>query len=508
MEEVTIDGNSMTLEKAMSLALGKAKAKLSESSREKMQDSRDAVERMVDSGETVYGINTGFGAMSSISIDGDELELLQANLVRSHACGVGQNMSPEHALLMMVYRANSLSCGVSGARPEVVDLMLAMINEQIAPIVPRIGSLGASGDLAPLSHMALSMMGEGECSINKSGNWTNCKSSVALSQAGLNPLKLKAKEGLSLINGTSQMCAYLTVTVLNLENLAIVADASVACSVEAIRGSHKPFDNRIHASRPQLGQLKSASRIINLLQNSEIMLSHADCDRVQDAYCFRCSPQVHGPVNDLLNETRRMLEIEINSATDNPLVFVSEDGSVDIISGGNFHGQNLALASDSIAVACHELASISERRINQIMDPKWSGQKAFLANREGLESGLMIVQYVAASIISELQLLSNPTTTSNIPVSMGKEDHVSMGATGTYRSFKATKLLSQALANELVCSSEALDRISEKPGDGVSKIHKFIRTIVAPLESDRPLTKECESLSNAILLGELTKALE
>ena len=289
-----------------------------------------------------------------------------------------------------------------------------------------------------------------------------------------------------------------------METLSLAADASIACSLEAIKGSHKPFDRRIHVSRPQLGQSISAARISEFVSKSEIMLSHADYERVQDAYCFRCSPQVHGPVIDMIRDARRMLEIEINSATDNPLVFVDDDGSVDIISGGNFHGQNLSLASDSIAIACHELASISERRINQILDPNWSGQKPFLAKNEGLESGLMIVQYVAAAIISELHLLANPASTSNVPVSMGKEDHVSMGATGTYRAMQSSILLSQVLANELVCSTEALDEIEESPGIGVSKVTEWVRKHVERLDGDRSLTKECENLSEAILDGGLT----
>ncbi len=503
MAEIKIDGNTLTIEQAMSISRGESTASVAAESKERMTKSRAAVEEIIRSGDTVYGINTGFGAMSSVRIDDEEIEALQENLVRSHACGVGDKMDPEHVLLMMVFRANSIAKGVSGARPELVEHILSMVNSRISPDVPRIGSLGASGDLAPLSHMALSMMGEGNCSVYTNGSWKHQGSKEALAKAGLKPIKLRAKEGLSLINGTSQMCAYLASTLLNMETLSFAADASLACSLEAIRGSQKPFDPRVHSSRPQFGQALSAARVLELLSDSEISSSDEDYERVQDAYCFRCGPQVHGPVIDLLRETRRMLEIEINSATDNPLVFTDRD-TPEIISGGNFHGQNLALASDSIAIACHELATISERRINQILDPNWSGQNAFLAEKEGLESGLMIVQYVAASIISELHLLANPTTTSNVPVSMGKEDHVSMGSTGCFRANKSSILLSQAIANELVCSSEALDRIDGKFGNGVSKIQKWVRTLVGPLKGDRTLTEECEKLSESILNGELT----
>ena len=507
MHEIALDGNSLMPEQAMAVSSGNLKAILSDGSRGAMEASRAVIERIIKSDDVVYGINTGFGALSSVRIEGSELEQLQANLVRSHACGVGDLMQPEHVLLMMTYRANSLAKGVSGARPEIVDLMLDMVNHGIAPVVPRIGSLGASGDLAPLSHMTMGMMGEGDCMQRTDSGWDRVSSSEALSSVGLSPVTLKAKEGLSLINGTSQMCAFLTVSILNLEMLTMAADACVACSVEAIRGSHSPFDPRIHANRPQHGQSVSAARISGLLLGSEILQSHADCDRVQDAYCFRCSPQVHGPVIDLLVETRRMLEIEINSATDNPLVFLDGE-SADIVSGGNFHGQNIAMASDSIAVACHELASISERRVNQMLDPHWSGQKAFLAHYEGLESGYMIIQYVSAALIAELHLLANPATTANVPVSMGKEDHASMGATGAFRSMQSTILLSQVLANEMVCSSETLGRIDEDAGPGVTRIVDWVRQYVEPFQGDRSMTAECESLSHHMLDGGMSGVFE
>jgi histidine ammonia-lyase len=500
--DIEIDGHSLTIEEAISIANGNNTAILSNSSRKRMEESRKGVEKIIHSGEVIYGINTGFGAMSSVRIAGDDIEQLQTNLIKSHACGVGELMESEHVLLMMVLRANSLAKGVSGIRPKIVDLLLSMVNNGIAPIIPRIGSLGASGDLAPLSHMSLAILGEGQSMVREESGWVSMSSLDALHKFGLEPTQLAAKEGLSLINGTSQMCAYMALTLLNLEKLVFAADSSAATSLEAIKGSHSPFDTRIHDNRPQIGQSISAARISALLKGSEIKISHVDCDRVQDAYCFRCVPQVHGPVIDLLTETRRMLEIEINSATDNPLVFVNDE-DVDVISGGNFHGQNLALASDSIAIACHELASISERRINQVLDPKWSGQIPFLAKNEGLESGYMIIQYVAAACIAELHLLANPVTTSNIPVSMGKEDHVSMGATGTFRSLQSTALLSQVLANELICATEALDRIPHKPGEGVAEIHHWVRKYVDQYDGDSVMSKECTTLSNQLLDGGL-----
>jgi len=504
--DIKIDGQTLTLEAAISISRGHSSAILCEDARLRMAESRKAVESIIESGKIIYGINTGFGAMSSVKIGEEDLEKLQANLIRSHACGVGHKMEPEHVLLMMVFRANSLAKGVSGIRPEIVELLLDMVNNGIAPVIPRIGSLGASGDLAPLSHMALAILGEGESMVRNETGWETIASSDALGNAGLKPSKLAAKEGLSLINGTSQMCCYLALTLTNLDILINAADASAAASLEAIKGSHAPYDSRIHEARPQLGQSESSTRIRGLLKDSDIKLSHADCDRVQDAYCFRCVPQVHGPVIDLLNESKRMLDIEINSATDNPLVFVKEE-EVEVLSGGNFHGQNLALASDNIAVACHELASISERRMNQVLDPKWSDQIPFLALNEGLESGYMIVQYVAAACLAELHLLANPVTTSNVPVSMGKEDHVSMGATGTYRSLQSTILLSQVLANELICSTEALDRIPNQPGTGVGIIYNWVRSHVAKYTGDKVMSDECSNLSDNLLKGHLKNIL-
>jgi histidine ammonia-lyase len=504
MNDLLIDGNSLKIEDIININDNNICVILSEDARIKMLKSREVVEKIIDNNDIVYGINTGFGSLSSVTIDSNSLGDLQTNLVRSHACGVGKKMKPEHVIMMMLIRANSISKGYSGTRIDVVNLLISMINKNIAPVIPRIGSLGASGDLAPLSHLALAMIGEGDCMIkSEKGLWIRKTAKEALSEQGLIPLSLQAKEGLSLINGTSQMCTYLALAVSNLDHLIFAADAAIACSLEAIKGSHSPFDPRIHNVRPHYGQSLSAARVLELVSNSEINISHIDCDRVQDSYSFRCAPQVHGPIIESLKESRKMLEIEINSATDNPLVF-PDSGAWSVISGGNFHGQNLSMASDNLAIACHELASISERRTNQILDPKWSNQKAFLANIEGLESGLMIVQYVSAALLSELKLLSNPTSVGNVPVSNGKEDHVSMGATGTYRTYKATKFLSQVIANELICSSEALNRILEKPGTGVQIISDWVSSIVAPLTEDRSMTNDCENISEKILLGNLS----
>ncbi len=503
MRELVIDGESLTISDVVETGFGRTRVSLSDGARKKMKESRLGIDEILESRKTTYGINTGFGALSSVSIDSDKLEDLQANLIRSHACGIGDEMENEHTLMMMLIRANTLCRGNSGARPIVVDTLISMINNRVCPVIPRIGSLGASGDLAPLSHLAMGMMGEGPCNVlDGEGNWIRMTALDALRKFGIEPIIPAAKEGLSLINGTSQMCAFMSEALHNLDILCFASDASTACTVEAIRGSHKPFDSRIHLSRPHPGQMISAARISSLLSGSQIKISHENCERVQDAYSIRCSPQVHGPVIDILKESRRILEIEINSSTDNPLIFT--DGDIEVISGGNFHGQYIALCSDSIAVACHELASISERRINQVLDPQWSGHSPFLASKEGLESGLMIIQYSSAAVLSELHLMSAPASTSNVPVSMGKEDHASMGATGSFRSMKSTRLLSNVIANELICGCEALDRIVENPGTGVAEIKEWVRAIVNPLQGDRQLSDDTRNLSKAILDGGLT----
>ena len=501
---IVLDGNSLTLEELVSIKNISTKVMLSDESINAINLSRKLVEEIVSSGEGVYGINTGFGALSNVTVPKEQLKQLQTNLIRSHACGVGEKMDPDSVLMMMMVRVNSLAKGNSGARLELVQLLIEMINNRIAPVIPRIGSLGASGDLAPLSHMTLAMMGESMSQVQSNdGSWNTRNSSEILHEFNLKPIILHAKEGLSLINGTSQMCAYLSQSIINCEMLIFAADAALATSIEAIKGTYVAFDQRIHDVRPQYGQSISASRIRSFLINSDINKSHENCDRVQDSYSFRCAPQVHGPMIDILREARRILSVEINSATDNPLVF-SNNGKAEVISGGNFHGQILALTSDNLAVCIHEIASISERRINQVLDPQWSNQKAFLANNEGLDSGLMIVQYVAAAVIAELSLLSNPVTTTNIPVSMGKEDHVSMGATGAFRTFKCSKLLSSVISSELICSSQALENIPEKASDSVILIHNWIREYVPKLVEDRSTSNDTEIIADKILTSEFS----
>ncbi len=499
--DVTIDGKSLTIESLISIRDGGAQAKLSDSAITAMRDSRRAIENILDSDAVVYGINTGFGAMSSVQIDKADLAKLQANLIRSHACGVGELMSPEHVLMMMTIRANSLAVGHSGIRPEIVEVLLEFVNARICPVVPRIGSLGASGDLAPLAHLALGLIGENEFLVEVDDGWEVIDANEAFSTINRTPISLEAKEGLSLINGTSQMCTYLAESISVMESLVFTADCAAAASVEAIRGSHRAFDPRIHSARPHKGQLISSARIYSLLSNSAINDSHADCDRVQDPYSLRCAAQVHGPVIEALIRARSILEIELNSATDNPLVFTTEDGNADVISGGNFHGENLAIIADNLAVCAHELGSISERRTNLLMSPQWTGLPAFLAVEEGLESGLMIVQYVSAACLAELHLLANPASTSNVPVSMEKEDHVSMGATACYRLISSCEMLSRILANELISAIGCLRLIPEAPGKGVGNIVQLVDPFIPELAADQSLSEVSDALAAGLRYG-------
>ena len=512
-EIVQIDGSSLTPEDVIALAKGQKKAVFCSNARERVSAARAAVEGIISRGETAYGINTGFGSLSKVGIDAADLEQLQVNLVRSHACGMGDLMHPEDVLAMMVIRANSLAKGNSGNRPEVIDLLINCVHSGIAPRVPRIGSLGASGDLAPLAHIAVGLIGEGDAFIRSAtqqrwgefDGWRQTQMSGALKLAGLEPLRLQAKEGLSLINGTTQMCAWFSSAILQLEGLSACADIVLGTSIEALQGSHKPFDDRLHAARPQPGQRRMASRMRHILEDSAINAAHVNCSKVQDAYSLRCSPQVHGPVLDLIDHARQMLEIELNSATDNPLIFpdAANPGPHEVISGGNFHGEILCLHADALSVACHELASISERRTNQLLDPAWSGLPAYLAKDAGLDSGLMIVQYVAAAVIAEMHVLGAPASLSNVPVSNNKEDHVSMGATAAHKLSQQTSLLAKVLACELISAVEALEHQTLKSSAIVEATRAWTRQFVAPLTEDRTWSDDLEKIAQGLLAGDL-----
>jgi histidine ammonia-lyase len=447
-----------------------------------MRRSRAVIERVTADREVVYGVTTGFGKFADRAIPSDLLEQLQHNLVMSHSVGVGEPLAPDVVRAMMVLRVASLAQGFSGIRVETVQRLLDLLNRGIIPIIPSRGSVGASGDLAPLAHLALVLIGEGEAMVD------GCPVSGAdaLERAGLEPIRLAAKEGLALINGTQMMCAIGALVVYDALNVLEVADIAGAMSLEAIRGTDRAFDERVHRLRPHRGQIESAQHLLYLTKSSEIMHSHRhDAHRVQDPYSFRCMPQVHGASRDAIRYARSVIETEINSVTDNPLIFGDEG---EIISCGNFHGQPLAIALDLAAIALAEIANISERRIEAMLDPHMSELPPFLTLRGGVDSGYMVSQYTAASLVSENKILSHPASVDSIPTSANQEDHVSMGATAALKSAKVLENVETVLAIELLCAAEGIDhRRPLKTSLPLERVHRVVRSEVPHLHTDRAL---------------------
>ena len=474
---------------------------LSNDAKERIHAARLLVEQRAESDEPVYGVNTGFGFLSNVRIPKKDLAQLQVNLIRSHSTGVGPPLSPEQTRALMLLRANVMATGRSGVRLETVEMLLAMLNLDVLPIVPSKGSVGASGDLAPLAHLALAMIGEGH--VLHRGRVKPSKE--ALGEVGLKPLSLAAKEGLCLINGTQAMGALGCLALMEAEELATIADIVGAMSVEGQKGTPAAFDERIQQARPHAGQIRSAENLRRLLADSEIVESHKDCDKVQDAYSFRCMPQVHGATRDALEYVRKTLETEINSATDNPLVFAETDT---MLSGGNFHGQPLALALDFLAIAVSELANISDRRVEQLIDPALSGLPAFLAVDPGLNSGFMLAQVTSASLINENRVLCHPASTDSIPTSANREDHVSMGMTSARKALEVVANTRTCLAIELLCAAQAIDLLKLRPGRGIEAAHRAIRQRVPFMEQDRVLSADIEAATALCESGELVRAVE
>ena len=497
---VQLDGTTLTPAEVERISTNHADVSISEAAWQRVNVARDVVEGILERGETVYGINTGFGALVHQRISPDDLATLQTNLIRSHATGLGEPMTRASVRAMMVVRINSLVKGHSGVHPEVLEQLVSFLNHDIVPHVPRIGSLGASGDLAPLSHMALALLGEGEV-LSEQGQAISTKE--VLTEKGMIGIKLRAKDGLSLINGTSQMLAFMTLAERRLNALMPLADLILCTSMEARKASVKPSDDRVHQARPHPGQRLVAERIRTIMAHSPILASHADCDRVQDAYSFRCAPQVHGAVLQRYHALVETLEIELNSATDNPLIFPDPQnpGPHEVISQGNFHGEVIALAADSMSAALFELGSISERRIDQMLDPARSELPAFLAQNSGLESGLMIVQYVAGASLAELHGHVMPRAAFSTSTSAGQEDHVSMGATAAWNLLEATKRLSEVLACELFVACEALECEETEPAPFVAALKQRVRTIAKPLTGDRSTSKELISIAEELCDG-------
>jgi histidine ammonia-lyase len=501
---IRLTGDDLRIEDVWAVAFADVGAELSDDARRKMRAARELVERAAHgTREHTYGINTGFGRFVSKSIPEEQTEELQLRLLRSHACGVGDPYPPEIVRAAMLLRANALAKGNSGARVETVELLLECLARGVLPYVPSRGSVGASGDLAPLAHLALPLVGEGEA-------WYEgdlMSGAGALAAASLEPTRLAAKEGLSLVNGTQFMAAYGALGIVRARRLAKVADFACALSLEALQGSRTSFLPQIHRLRPLRGQGEAAANVLRLLEGSAINESHKWCDKVQDAYSLRCAPQVHGAARDLLSYVEGTVAVELNAATDNPLVLVEDEL---LVSNGNFHGQPLAFALDALAMACSELANISERRIERLVNPNLSdGLPAFLTEDGGLNSGFMIPQYVAASLVSENKALCHPASVDSIPTSAGQEDHVSMGNAAGLKAWQVLANAERALAIELLAGAQAVEFLAPlEPGEGVRATRAFVRTLSPRLGDDRPLAPDIEAVAVAIRDGSLAAAVE
>jgi histidine ammonia-lyase len=466
----------------------------------------EAIQRGGDQAPAVYGVNTGFGFLADVRISAAQVRELQRNLIRSHAAGVGEPLSDEVVRGMLLLRAEVLARGHSGVRREIAELLVEMLNREVHPIIPRQGSVGASGDLAPLAHLALVVMGEGEARVGRGAATRRLPGGEALRTVGLSPIELEAKEGISLVNGTQCMTAIGALALLEAESACRLADVIGALSLEALKGTPRAFDPRIHAARPHAGQSRSARNLVRLLTGSGIVESHRDCGKVQDPYSLRCMPQVHGATRDALGYARGVLEIEARSATDNPLVFA---GSGDeLISGGNFHGQPVALALDFAGMATSELASISERRIEQLVNPHLSsGLPAFLAPDSGLHSGFMIAQVTAAALVSEDKILAHPASVDSIPSSAGREDHVSMGVHAADKLSRIVGNVRNVLAIELLCAAQGVDlRAPYRPNAALSAVHAAVRTRVPMMERDRALHPDITAVRALLDEGAIERA--
>jgi histidine ammonia-lyase len=500
-EAIVLTGENLTLADVWAVAIDGSTATLADSARARMVSARELVDGI--GAEHTYGVNTGFGRFVSAHVPEELAEELQLRLLRSHACGVGEPYPDEVVQGAMLLRANALAKGFSGARVATVELLLECLNRGLVPRVPARGSVGASGDLAPLAHLALPLVGEGQATVD--GRLLD--GADALRAVGLEPVRLASKEGLSLVNGTQFMAAMATLGVVRARRLAATADLACALSLESLQGSRTSFRPAVHRARPLKGQQESAANVWRLLEGSAIIESHLWCDKVQDAYALRCAPQVHGACRDLLDYVAATVEVELNAATDNPLVLLDEG---DIVSAGNFHGQPLAFALDALAMAVAELASISERRVERLVNPSLSdGLPPFLVEEGGLNSGFMIPQYVAAALVSENKVLAHPASVDSIPTSAGQEDHVSMGNAAGLKALRVLDNAERALAIELLAGAQAIEFLAPlQPGGGVRAVHDVVRGMSRRLDEDRSLSADIELVADAIRSGTIVAAAE
>jgi len=504
---ILLTGNDLTFGQLYAVALQNESVSLAPAAVARMKASRAIVDRLVAANQTAYGINTGFGKLASVRISAEQVRQLQVNLVRSHACGIGTPLSPPETRAMMLLRANALAKGLSGVRPVVVETLCAMLNAGVHPVIPSQGSVGASGDLAPLAHLAQVVIGEGEAHLKHE----KLSGAEALKRAGIIPVELEAKEGLSLLNGTQGMLALLSLALLEADTLADTADVAASLSLDALRGSPGAFDARIMHARAYAGAGKTARNLAHLNEGSQIRESHRAPDkdtRVQDAYSLRCTPQVHGAVRDSLVQAREMAMVELNSATDNPLVFVKPNGEGDIVSGGNFHGQPLAMAADQVAIAIATLGGIAERRVEQMTNPLTSMLPAFLTPDPGLNSGFMIAQVTAAALTSENRALATPHSVDSISTSGNQEDYVSMGMSGARRLERMLHNLRHILAIELLCACQGIDLLAPlQTGTLAKKAYDVVRAASPKVTADRPLAPDINGVAALVHQGAIAKIL-
>ena len=501
-KKLTLGFDGMTIEDLVSVARHGAQVVLTEDAVRRIRASRQLVDRWVKENRAVYGITTGFGALSDVRISTKDTRRLQENILMSHSSGVGPGFDPEIVRATMALRIKDLARGHSGIRLKTVRQLAALLNRGVCPIIPQQGSVGASGDLAPLAHMALVLIGKGEALYRGQ----RMPGAEALKQCRLKPIRLETAEGLALVNGTQVMTAVGGLALYDAVRLAKLIDVSAAMSLEVLLGSRTEFDARIHQIRPHPGQRAAADNMDRIVQGSEIITSHKDCGRIQDAYTLRCSPQVHGASRDTIAYARQVIETEMNSSTNNPLIFA---GSQEFLLGGNFHGQPVALALDFLAVAVAELANISERRIERLVNPKLSGLPAFLVKDGGLNSGFMIAQYTAAALVSENKVLSHPASVDSIPTSANKEDHVSMGTIAARKCRDIVANAENVLAIELLGAAQALDLFTNlKPGKGTMAAYRMIRSVIGHLKQDRILAEDIDAMRSLIRSNRILDAVE
>ncbi len=502
MKAISLDYDGMTLDQLVAIARQGINVKLSDGSRERLRRTRQLVDNWVENERTIYGITTGFGALSDVVISKKDTRQLQDNILMSHAAGVGDPLDESTVRGIMALRIKDLVRGHSGIRLETVEHLAALLNWGVCPVIPEKGSVGASGDLAPLAHLALVLVGLGEAFYKGQ----RMSGRQVLSKCGLSPIQLEAGEGLALVNGTQVMTAIGGLAVYDAANLSKMTDIAAAMSLEVLMGSRTEFNKRIHEIRPHPGQAVAADNMERMVRNSEIITSHKDCSRIQDAYTLRCSPQVHGATKDAINYCRNVIETEMNSSTNNPIIYAE---GRDFLLGGNFHGQPVALALDFLSMAVSELANISERRIERLVNPMLSGLPAFLVSDGGLNSGFMIAQYTAAALVSENKVLCHPASVDSIPTSANKEDHVSMGTISARQCRDVISNTEDVITIELLCGAQALDLFTNiKPGEGTMAAYNVIRREISHLGTDRILAIDIAAMKELIRNGRILRAVE